>query len=34
MMDPVSGYERRIGIMSGAMTSYMSEPMMDGPFGC
>ena len=29
-----SGYERPIGIMSGAMTSSMSEPMMDGPFGC
>ena len=34
MMDPTFSCELLIRIMSGAMTSYMSEPMMDGPFGC
>ena len=34
MMDPVFGYERLLRIRSGAMTLSLSEPMMDGPFGC
>ena len=34
MMDPAFGYEQPIRTMSGAMTSCMSEPMMDEPFGC
>ena len=34
MMDPAFGYERLTRITSGAMTSCMSEPMRDEPFGC
>ena len=34
MMDPAFGYEQPIRTMSGAMTSCMREPMMEGPFGC
>jgi len=34
MTAPVSGYGRPTRITFGAMTSCMSEPMRDEPFGC